>query len=268
MSEPGQELRDQLSVTSPEKIEFIKMLVFAESGAGKTTLLGTTEDSELSMPSLVIDVEGGSVVLNDRPKIDVKQVRSTNAVQEIADILHKHPKFYKCLSLDGFSELRDINMSEVMKAQFNKKPDTTDIYVPSPREWGKSGSHLKEILRYLKDLPCHVIVTCLLSEKKDERTSIIKMGPMLPGQLGGQVPGFFDIVGFLRATTKNGVTVRTMQFAKTERVMAKDRTKLLPDSLDEPTIPKIMEYVFNSGVVPTVERIPDLQEVIAQNNAS
>lgn len=265
--DPGQALREQLGVKSPQKIEFLKMLVFAESGAGKTTFVGTAQDSELTSPAFLLDIEGGSTVLNDKPLIDVRQSRKMlgeGSVQEITDILHKHPKYYKLYSLDSLTELRDIDMQEVMQHQFNRKPETTDIYVPSPREWGKSGSRVKEVLRYLKDLPGHVVVTTLLSESKDERTGITKLEPMLPGQLKGQVPGFFDIVGFLRATTKNGETIRTMQFTKTEKVMAKDRTKLLPPILEEPTIPKIWEIVFNSGVEPTVDRIPSLTELASQ----
>lgn len=265
--EPGQALRDQLGVKSPQKIEFLKILIFGESGAGKTTFFGTAQDSELTNPAFLLDIEGGSTVLSDKPLIDVRQSRKMlgeGSVQEIADILHKNPKYYKLYGLDSLTELREIDMHEVMLYQYNRKPETTDIHVPSPREWGKSGSRVKEVLRYLKDLPGHVVVTTLMSESKDERTGITKVEPMLPGQLKGQVPGFFDIVGYLRATTKNGETIRTMQFKKTERVMAKDRTKLLPDIVDEPTIPMIWEYVFNSGVEPTVERIPSLTEIAAQ----
>jgi hypothetical protein len=186
------------------------------------------------------------------------------AVQEVADILHAHPKYYKTFSLDSLTELREIDMQEVMLQQYNKKPETTDIYVPSPREWGKSGSRVKEILRYLKDLPCHVVVTTLVSENKDERTGITKIEPMLPGQLKGQVPGFFDIVGYLRATTKGDSTVRTMQFSKTERVMAKDRTKILPAVMEEPTLPKIWDLIFQAGA--TIERTvsPELLAAVSE----
>lgn len=262
---PGQALRDQLGVKSPEKIEYIKMLVFGESGAGKTTFLGTAQDSGLTSPTLLIDVEGGSVVLNDKPNVDVRQVRSTAGVEEIADILHKHKKYYATIQLDSLTDFRDINMAEVMMDQYKKKPETTDRHVPSPREWGRSGSQIKEVLRYLKDLPCHVIVTTLLEVKQDQRTGIEKMQPLLPGQLGKQVPGFFDIVGFLRATEKNGTSLRTMQFKKTERVMAKDRTKALPDVLDNPTIPEIWDLIFKSGNA--IERTvsPDLLAAVANS---
>jgi phage nucleotide-binding protein len=263
VNEPGQSLRDQLQVKSPEKIEYIKMLVFGESGAGKTTFLGTAQDSTLTSPVFLIDVEGGSVVLNDKPNVDVKQVRSTAGVEQIADILHKHPKYYATIELDSLTDFRDINMGEVMQEQYNKKPETTDKYVPSPREWGKSGGQIKEILRYLKDLPCHVIVTTLLEVKQDQRTGIEKMQPLLPGQLGRQVPGFFDIVGFLKATTKQGETIRSMQFKKTERVMAKDRTKALPDIMEEPTIPEIWDIIFKSGAMIDRTVAPELASVVA-----
>lgn len=256
-------LRDQLGVQSPEKIEYLKMLIFGESGAGKTTVLGTAQDSELSSPVLLIDVEGGSTVLSDKPKVDVKQIRSTDGVQKIADILHKHPKYYKTVQLDSLTDFREINMSEVMHEQYNKKPETTDLYVPSPREWGKSGAQIKEILRYLKDLPCHVVVTTLMEDKKDEKTGKITTEPMLPGQLRKHVPGFFDVVGYLRVMPDG---TRTMQFKKTERMMCKDRTKALPDLMPNPTIPEIWETIFKAGA--TIDRTvsDELLATVATNN--
>lgn len=245
----SESLREQLGVKSPSVIEYIKMLVFGESGAGKTTFCGTAQDSELTAPALMIDVEGGTSVIADKPSIDARAARAMAHVQEIADTLHKHPKYYKTVELDSLTELRDIDMGEVMLEQFRKKPETTDLYVPSPREWGKSGARVKEVLRYLKDLPCHVIVTTLAEDRKDERTGKITTEPLLPGQLRKQVPGFFDIVGYLRVMPDG---TRTMQFKKTERMMCKDRTKALPDLLEEPTIPKIWDIIFKAGA--TVER--------------
>jgi len=246
------------------------MLIFGDSGSGKTTLLGTAQDSELTSPVFLLDIEAGTSVLSDKPLVDVKQARTMAAVQEVADALHKYPKYYKTFELDGFTELREIDMQEVMQQQYNKKPETTDLYVPSPREWGKSGSRVKELLRYLKDLPCHVIVTALVSADTNERTGITSFHPMMPGQLKGQVPGFFDIVGFLRANTRGGDTVRTLQFAKTERVMAKDRTKCLPASMDEPTIPKIWNCIFSKETPATIERTiaPELLAQVAKDSAT
>src|SRR6266576_5900060 len=262
--DPGQALRAELEVKSPEKIEWLKVLVHGESGAGKTTFVGTAMDSPLTHPAFLLDIEGGSTVLNDKPDVDVRQARAMAEVQKVADILHAHPKYYKLFALDSLTELRDIDMNEVMLEQWKKKPETTDKDVTSPREWGKSGNRIKEILRYLKDLPCHVIVTTLTETKQDQRSGIERLQPLLPGQLGKQVPGFFDIVGYLRATEKNGEYLRTMQFQKTERVMAKDRTKVLPGILDNPTIPMIWDIIFKAGA--TIDRTvaPELLAAVAQ----
>lgn len=245
----SESLREQLGVTSPEKIEYLKALFFGESGAGKTSLCGTAQDSPITSPALMIDVEGGTSVISDKPDIDAKAARAMQHVQEIADTLHKFPKYYNTIMLDSLTELRDIDMQEVMLEQYKKKPETTDLYVPSPREWGKSGARVKEILRYLKDLPCHVVVTTLMDEHKDERTGKITTEPLLPGQLRKQVPGFFDVVGYLRV---NPDGTRVMQFQKTERVMAKDRTKALPPVLENPTIPMIWDHIFKAGA--TIDR--------------
>jgi len=265
-SDPGQALRKELGVKSPEKIEYLKVLVFGESGAGKTTLCGTSMDSELSSPVFLIDVEGGTTVLNDKPNVDVKAARAMAEIQAIADTLHQYPKYYKTVILDSLTELRDIDMQEVMMEQYKKKPETTDKYVPSPREWGKSGARVKEILRYLKDLPCHVVVTTLMTENQDMATGVKTIEPLLPGQLQKQVSGFFDIVGYLRARMVQGQNVRTIQFVRTDKVMAKDRTKALPDILEDPTIPKIWDIIFKAGA--TIDRTvaPELLAQVQQDS--
>jgi len=251
----AESLRAALGVKSPQGIEYLKILIYGEAGVGKTFFCGTADDDARTSPVLIIDVEGGTTTLHSKPAVDVVQVRSMKQLQDVADRLHSHRKYYNTIIVDSLTELQQVDMHEVMLEQFNKKPETTDIYVPSPREWGKSGARVKEIVRYLKDLPCHCIITTLMREERDEQLGYVKRVPDLPGQLRGQVPGFLDIVGFMQANdiaNPDEDVVRSIQFIKTKKVVAKDRTQSLPKLLTGPTIPSMWEHILGSNA--TIER--------------
>jgi hypothetical protein len=107
------------------------------------------------------------------------------------------------------------------------------------------------IIRSFRDLPCNVIISALLSQDKDEKTGVTSLFPSFPGKLRSEVPGFFDIVGLLRAVMENeggdSRIIRTLQVAKTDKTIAKDRTGALPDLIKHPSLPDIWETIHNTN---------------------
>jgi hypothetical protein len=169
-------------------------------------------------------------------------------LQDIINTIAKQPTpYYKTIGVDGITELQKLDMRTVMQEQFNKKPETTDIYVPSQREWGKSGERVRMIVRALRDLECNIIMTALQTEDKDERTGKRLIHPSIPGKLKSEIPGFFDIVGLLRAVHEGGEIVRKLQVVKTENVIAKDRTGALDDLITNPSIPEMWEQIHSKS---------------------
>ena len=202
---------------------------------------------------LLIDIEGGALTLRGK-NVDVVQARSMKQVQQVQNMLVKQAEpYYKTVIIDSGTELQKLDMRTVMMEQYNKRPDTTDIYVPSQREWGKSGERMRMIIRSFRDLPCNVIITALLAQDKDEKTGINSVFPSFPGKLRSEVPGFFDIVCLLRAVSeKEGDEVsiiRTLQVVKTDRVIAKDRTDTLANLIRNPTLPDLWETIHSESTV-------------------
>lgn len=240
-------LRDDLGVRSPaDTVPYLNCLFYGEPGAGKTWLAGTAEDQKDTAPVLFLDVEGGVTTLRKRKNLDVVQVRSMDQIVQVHDQLEADKShYYKTVVIDSLTELQKLDMRTVMKEQYNKKPDSTDIDVPSQREWGKNGERVRRIVRAYRDLPMNTIMTALAASEKDEGTGVVSMYPMLPGKMRAEVPGYFDIVGYLAAVEeRNGdITVRKLQLAKTRRIVAKDRTSALGQLLEEPTIPMMWELI-------------------------
>lgn len=223
------------------------MLIYGPIGAGKTYFGGSAQDHEDTKPILVLDVEGGVMTLRHRKDVDVIQIRSMKKLEDTINQLNKNESYYKTIFVDSLTELQKLDMRTVMREQFNKRPDNTDIYVPSQREWGKSGERLRMIVRALRDLPCHTISTALEAETVDERTNKRLVHPSLPGKLKSELPGFFDIVGHLRAVKEDDVIVRKLQVQGTENLIAKDRSDALDPLIINPSVPLIWETIVDSN---------------------
>lgn len=234
---------------SPQDVvPYLNFLVYGEPGAGKTRLAATAQDHEDTRPLLFLDIEGGVTTIRKRKDVDVIKVRDIKTIEKVHNELFMDKSgYYKSVVLDSITELQKLDMRTVMKEQYDKKPETTDMDVPSQREWGKSGERMRRIIRAYRDLPVNTIVTALLGSEFSDDTGITSYFPSMPGKLRGEIPGYFDVVGYLNTKMENGSVVRTLQLSKTRRVVAKDRTDSLGDILDNPTVPMMWELIHNGS---------------------
>jgi phage nucleotide-binding protein len=229
--------------------------MYGEPGSGKTHLCGTAADEEDTRPILLIDVEGGSLTLRKRQDVDVLQVRRMSEVEATHNELFRNPGYYKTVIIDSLTELQKLDMRHVTRyiKEHSPNPDRYDDEVPDQRAWGKSGVRMSRIVRAFKDLPCNTIMTCLLAteQEKNEKggeTDIVKLYyPSLPGKLRSEIPGYFDIVGFLKAEAdQSGNIKRSLQVAKTKKVIAKDRTASLGLMVNEPSVPLLWTMIHST----------------------
>lgn len=233
-------------------VDYLNALFFGEPSAGKTYLCGTADqDPENFLPAIILDVDGGLDTLRNNYKIEKSPpIRSLDKLKEIYREIAAETDYYKTVFLDNVSELQKIDMTEVMQEAEKRAndPSKIDVYVPSPREWGKSGERMRIIIRSFRDLPCHTIMLAHSDDREDPTTKINRIWPALPGQLRTGASGFFSVVGYISVYEENGVPLRQIQFAKTRRVAAKDRFQVLPDVMKpNPTLPEIWKIIKDSG---------------------
>lgn len=255
----SQSLRDKLGATSPDAlVPYINLLAYGDPGAGKTFLGGTADDDGETSPLLVLDVEGGLMTIRARTTVDVMPVRSIKDIEDIYGKLHSgintetNSLYYKTIFIDSLTELQKLDMRMIMKEAPGVLAGKQDPDMPSQREWGISQEHIRKIVRAFRDLPCNTIFSAHVSTVMDNRNRMT-YGPDLPGKLRNQVSGFLDVVGYLYATSQDEQVVRKIQFAKTDTVIAKDRTGALGDVVVNPTIPMLWDLIHSEGTVSQID---------------
>lgn len=226
-------------------------LFYGLTDSGKTHLLGTANASEDAGPTLFIDVDQGDLTLSDQ-EIDVVTMRTLDDLQELYEFIAFENEEYQSICFDGFTAQHDDStMPAVMD---DVEIDLTTYKIPTLNNWGTSMFHVKKVLRAFKSLTknddidrrVHVFATAL--ETVDERRDLGV--PALPGKLGLGIGSYVDVLARLvmRESSKGKEfrSLRTTKHVDNEdgfTYLGKNRLRLLPRRMKNPTIPKIMTYL-------------------------
>ncbi|KKN02003.1 hypothetical protein LCGC14_1122080 [marine sediment metagenome] len=224
-------------------------MFYGLTDSGKTHLLGTANKSPLAGPALFIDVDQGDRTLSGLD-IDVVSVTTLDELQEIYEFFAFENDEYRSLCFDGFtSQHDDTTMPIVMK---DDEMDLTQFKIPTLNNWGTSMFHVKKVLRAFKSLTRNedknrrIDVFVSAMEQVDERRDLGVPG--LPGKLGVGVGAYVDVLARLVVQEDDeGKEVRYLRATKHVddqdgfTYLGKNRLRLLPRRMKNPTIPRIMK---------------------------
>lgn len=178
-----------------------KTLLYAHHGFGKTTQAryykrrfgkGYIISGEAGLKSIAsegIDFDIFNSYHEDEGRED--QSNRLFALRTIAKMIGSkafRDAGYKWIMLDSLSEASDLCFRHYDEVESKKtKKNNWDLY----QEYG---DNFTAFVRWLRDLPYHVIVTALVKEEKDDNGSV-HYWPMLQGQkVARKLPGMFDNV--------------------------------------------------------------------------
>jgi len=252
--------------TSKPKIEiyqpqmkgyWLKILIYGPNGVGKTTLGESANNCALTSPALFINIEGGMLSVVDK-KPEVVDLKNYRQLDEIFWFLAKGNHNYKTVIIDSLSELQLFNLDAIVAEQLSKpsaagkkRHDMDDLW---QEDYGKSTQELRRATRQFRDLPMHVIFTCLESSTMD-KDGQERVFPQLTPKLRNSVLGYMDVVGYMynqRIKGEDGkeVLVRKLLCQNYGKWAAKDRSPggRLGLIIDDPTIEKIMEKITGKEI--------------------
>jgi hypothetical protein len=260
--------------------KWLKMLVYARPGGGKTTLIGTAVDVPEMRDILYIDAEKGDLAIRENPRIKNPGLLMENrvpvsdfmTVAKIHEYLKSHckfrdennedklreseswlrgckpedievPKRFYTVLIDSMTEV-DIYCTYGLLGITQEKVlhgESSDIEVARFDEFRKNNQMVQMLCRAFRDLPIHVLAAAHRVYADDELKKRY-YSPALTGQLKTQVPGFFDIVGYLDFKKEGDVLERRMYVQPIGNFEAKNRRAVYkPDFFKDPYMIDIMK---------------------------
>lgn len=229
------------------------------SDAGKTHLLGTATKCPATTPTLFVNTDQGDLTLSGLD-VDVVDVNTLEEAQEVYEFLLEENTEYKSVLVDGLTaQQQDISMLDVLDqmTEDGEFLNLSESKPPTQRDWLMSQHQMRTFLRAMRQVArnkenperrIHVFMTAL--EKVDDRRD---MGlPALPGVLGLGLGQYVDVVARLKVEEdyETGEEVRYLYSRKHEDdddgfvYLAKNRLRLLPRRMKNPSISKIMKRLI------------------------
>lgn len=271
-----------IDTPNPNSSRWLNLMVYGKPGAGKTTLLGTVADVESMRDILYIDAESGNLAVEDNNRIKNPEFLTQNRVRVtsfkqvamVHDYLKAHckyrdennidklreyeawlrgcsvddivePKRYHAVLVDSLTEI-DIYCTYGLLGITQDKVlhgESSDIDVARFDEFRKNNQMMQMLVRAFRDLPIHFLASCGQVYAEDELRKRY-YSPALTGQLKMQIPGFFDIVGYMLIGKDGENQVRRLYINPVGNFEAKNRRSVYKkDYFENPTMADIMKGI-------------------------
>lgn len=207
----------------------IASFIYGAPGSGKTRAIETLPD-----PCL-IDLERGYGTLTKN--IMVIECETLADVKEA--IIHAIKSGKRSIGFDSLPRLYDVMTNEILK--------TNNLKILRIQDYGIMAKAIKDLMWGLKTRNMvHVMVTAYPKEEKDEETGSIYVRPdVSPSSLRCQLPGIFDILGYL---VVNDDGKRIVHVKANKRFYAKSRITKDDIKTVEPDFGKLIESYY--GAIP------------------
>lgn len=238
--------------------DHVKVLLYGKEGSTKTT-----SGAKMSAfgKILVINAEGGlkkiplrkrganldNIVVYPRRGQTLTRTGLAAVLRKVEADLMENPNSWYGIFLDSATEVTQIILGVAQKKRIKTNvnagkvgaavdPDFIDI-----ADYGTMSKMVREILRTLRDIPCHVVISALERRDIDKDTGKPAYGPAISPALATDMMGYVDLVLMLKAPDEDG-PARALCKANS-RYRAKDRFDVLPRVLAEPSWDRIVGYV-------------------------
>jgi len=168
----------------------VKMVVYGRSGTGKTRLYAT-----FPKKSLLIRAENGIRSIHNVKGIDVYPsdeegfvIKDVEQMHEILTYLQEECP-YESVGLDTASALEEVFLANILGLK--ELPPQKSWGLASRDQYGQLGLQMKEILRKLLALPCHVMIIAQERNFNDDNTSDLLL-PYVSGSLSPKTTGWLN----------------------------------------------------------------------------
>lgn len=225
--------------------------IYGGPGTGKTTLAASSIEVPDMNPVLHLNIENGTQSISSiYPDLEIVDIDRFKQLQDAYNALYSGQDFatqtcagYRTVILDNVTEGQKKGMEHIFQAE---KLAATGINFTefvmatfANGGWNQSSEQMRKMIRAFRELPCYVIIVAWETDiEKSESRHL--WTPSFTSKVAQEMPGMVNDV-YRLSISADGKS-RSIQTNRTRDVVAKDRTRKLPSTLENPTMPLIHQY--------------------------
>jgi len=191
-SRPGS-LFDRLTPVTSMKDKGVKLSLYGRAKTGKTRLM-----CSFPKPFLVIGAEDGTRSVRSIKGVDFLDLRHSEEVQMVAEGIASGRLTSRSMpgqpfagvGVDTASALANVKLAEILNIP--KLPEQGSWGMATREQYGEQSLALRTMLRYLLDLPIHVVITAHERNFQDESTPSDLIMPTVGSALSASVTGWLN----------------------------------------------------------------------------
>lgn len=258
----------------------LNLLLYGREGTGKTTSLAHAANHG---KILVINAEGGlkagalrrlgintkNIVVWPKPDTPITYESLDALYRQIQSDLIDDPNSWYLIGLDSVTDILETLTKNVSDARISKQRgfgneiNQYEAFETDRNDYGVMGKQFVDIVRKMRDLPCHFVMTALERRDTDDDTGLTTYGPGANPGIQSKLLGYVDMALYFRAEDPEEDKPYRALTKPTRRYRAKDRLNVLPRILANPTFDRILGYAEEELSADT----DPLQAQVAQTEA-
>jgi hypothetical protein len=180
----------------------------------------------------------------------------------IREELNEDSDAYAGVGWDSVTEvqqtLKDLEMKRG-QVKASRRGVERDPFTMDQDNWRTVNEQCRALIRKFRDLPCHFSATALQRREQDNDGSVVYMPAVTPG-LQNDLIGWVDVVCHTETIVVGGEDVYMGLLRNRGKFRGKDRFKMTPVRLVNPTFDRIEKYLTGDLTVDTDDEMQDLKE--------
>lgn len=235
--------------------EPVNALFYGEGKTGKTTalaamanlgrvLLVNAESGILRRPLEELGIAVENIEVYPNPGEPITHEGLEKQWFRVREDLHKDPDSWAGFGIDSVTELQTALRDETVRDDIDRVERlgrSRSRWIASQDDWQQTNSKLRDLIRGLRDLPCHFGMTALDRRETDNDGRVVYRPSVTPS-MQNDLNLWVSVICWTSMSVVGGEEEYLGLFRPDGKYRGGDRTKSLPKYLPNPQFDRIVAY--------------------------